>query len=63
MTIYICDDSKSDLLRLNYHLQEYLSHLDQKIMIESFQSGEKLLRRYEEAIAKPSLIFSGYLYG
>ena len=57
MTIYICDDSKSDLLRLNYHLQEYLSHLDQKIMIESFQSGEKLLRRYEEAIEKPSLIF------
>lgn len=30
MTIYICDDSKSDLLRLNHHLQEYLSHQDQK---------------------------------
>lgn len=28
MTIYICDDSKSDLLRLNHHLQEYLSHQD-----------------------------------
>lgn len=44
MTIYICDDSKSDLLRLNHHLQEYLSHQDQKITIESFQSGEELLR-------------------
>ena len=57
MTIYICDDSKSDLLRLNHHLQEYLSHQDQKITIESFQSGEELLRRYEETMEKPSLIF------
>ena len=57
MIIYICDDSKSDLLRLNHHLQEYLSHLDQKIVIESFQSGKELLRRYEETIEKPSLIF------
>ncbi len=53
MTIYICDDSKSDLLRLNHHLQEYLSHQDQKITIESFQSGEELLRRYEETMEKP----------
>ena len=57
MTIYICDDSRSDLLRLNHHLQEYLSHLDRKITVEAFLSGEQLLRRYEEAIEKPSLIF------
>ena len=57
MTIYICDDSRSDLLRLHHHLQEYLSHLDQKITVEAFQSGEQLLRRYEEAVEKPSLIF------
>lgn len=57
MTIYLCDDSKSDLIRLNHHLQEYLSHLDQKITIESFLSGKKLLKRYEEAMEKPSLIF------
>lgn len=57
MTIYICDDSRSDLLRLHHHLQEYLSHLDQEITVESFLSGEQLLRRYEEAVEKPSLIF------
>ena len=57
MTIYICDDSRSDLLRLHHHLQEYLSHLDQEITVEAFQSGEQLLRRYEEAAEKPSLIF------
>lgn len=57
MTIYICDDSRSDLLRLNHHLQEYLSHLDQEITVEAFPSGEQLLRRYEEAVEKPSLIF------
>lgn len=57
MTIYICDDSRSDLLRLHHHLQEYLSHLDQEITVEAFLSGEQLLRRYEEAVEKPSLIF------
>lgn len=57
MTIYICDDSRSDLLRLHHHLQEYLSHLDQAITVEAFLSGEQLLRRYEEAVEKPSLIF------
>lgn len=57
MTIYICDDSRSDLLRLRHHLQEYLSHLDRKIMIETFLSGKELLQRYDEAIEKPSLIF------
>ena len=56
MTIYICDDSRSDLLRLRHHLQEYLSHLDRKIMIEAFLSGKELLQRYDEAIEKPSLI-------
>lgn len=57
MTIYICDDSRSDLLRLNHHLQKYLSHLDQQITVETFLSGERLLQRYEEAADKPSLIF------
>lgn len=57
MTIYICDDSRSDLLRLHHHLQEYLSHLDRKIMIEAFSSGKELLQRYEETLDKPSLIF------
>ena len=57
MTIYICDDSRSDLLRLNHHLQKYLSHLDQQITVEAFLSGERLLQRYEEAADKPSLIF------
>ena len=57
MTIYICDDSRSHLLRLHHHLQEYLSHLDQEITVEAFLSGEQLLRRYEEAVEKPSLIF------
>lgn len=57
MTIYICDDSKSDLLRLHHHLQEYLSHLDQQITVEAFQTGKQLLRQYEETVEKPSLIF------
>ena len=57
MIIYICDDSKSDLMRLNHHLQEYLSHQDQKIAVESFLSGDKLLQRYEESMEKPALIF------
>ena len=57
MVIYICDDSKPDLMRLAHHLKEYIQNLDMNIEIRSFSSGESILAAYERALVKPSLIF------
>ena len=48
MTIYICDDSKSDLLRLNHHLQKPYDHEDFMNAIHRctsiFEGSSKLYR-------------------
>lgn len=57
MTIYICDDSKIDLMHLSHHLNDFISHINLSIEILSFSSGESLLKAYKESISKPALIF------
>lgn len=57
MEIYICDDSRPDLMRLAHHLKEYILNLDMHVEIRSFSSGESILAAYKRALVKPSLIF------
>lgn len=57
MEIYICDDSRPDLMRLAHHLKEYILNLDMHVEIRSFFSGESILAAYKRALVKPSLIF------
>lgn len=57
MQIYLCDDSESDLLRLQHYLKSYAR--EKKLFFESvsFSSGELLLKTYEKSGEKPELIF------
>ena len=57
MQIYLCDDSESDLLRLQHHLKSYAREKTLSFELVSFASGELLLTTYEKSGEKPELIF------
>ena len=56
MIIYLCDDSQADLMRLSHYLSKVISHLNTEVTIQSFTSGQDLIK----AFMCPAL--SGYLY-
>lgn len=57
MLIYICEDQENDLLMLKHHLdtfaREKLFHYD----LQSFSTGDELIKNYKQAAAKPALLF------
>lgn len=59
MYIYICDDSKSDRLRLLHHLKVYLEdmQLSESYEVMEFSDGNSLVSAWMEAEEKPLLIF------
>ena len=57
MKIYICDDSKSDLLRLHHYLEKYAKEQEISMDVEEFQSARDMLLAHKKAAEKPVLIF------
>lgn len=57
MLIYLCDDSKSDILRLTTFIENYFEYINIKHTIISFTDSESLIKKYKEVIHKPDLIF------
>ena len=57
MIIYICDDSQADLMRLSHYLSKVISHLNTEVTIQSFTSGQDLLKAFMCAAEKPVLLF------
>lgn len=57
MLIYLCDDSTSDILRLEHYLTAYAEQNHLSFELESFSSGEELISTYRQASVKPELIF------
>ena len=57
MKVYICDDSKSDLLRLRHYLKKYAQNENINIEIEGFESAKELFSAHNAAKEKPVLIF------
>ena len=57
MLIYLCDDSKSDILRLKHYLDTYTGRMKLAFDPVSFSSGEELLSAFTQTRQKPELIF------
>lgn len=57
MKVYICDDSKSDLLRLKHYLKKYAQNENIEIEIEEFESAREMFLAHNAAKEKPVLIF------
>lgn len=57
MLIYLCDDSRSDLLRLRHFLDTYAGKMNLTFESVSFSSGEDLLDAFRQSRQKPDLIF------
>lgn len=57
MLIYLCDDSTSDLLRLEHYLVSYAEQNRLDFELKSFFSGEELTAAYRQASVKPELVF------
>ena len=57
MIIYICDDSRADLIRLSHYLSKAVSHLNTEVTVQSFTSGQDLLKAFMCAAEKPALLF------
>lgn len=57
MLIYICEDSKSDALRLKHHLNTFSKEKQYDFEIVSFTSGEELFTEYRQTSIQPNLIF------
>lgn len=57
MLIYLCDDSKSDILRLKHYLNGYAKQRQMNFELISFSSGEELLAVFTQAVSKPELVF------
>ena len=57
MLIYLCDDSESDLLRLEHYLNRYARDKKMSFEFAVFSSGEELLAAYRQAVRKPELMF------
>lgn len=57
MLIYLCDDSKSDILRLKHYLDTYAKQMNLVFEHISFSSSEELLFAFQNNRQKPELIF------
>ena len=57
MKIYICDDSKMDLLRLRHYLEKYAQSEKIDIEVEDFLAAADMLSAHAKAKEKPVLIF------
>lgn len=57
MLIYICEDTKSDSLRLQHHLETFSSEIQAKFNIESFSSADALLQKWDTLTEFPVLVF------
>lgn len=59
MYIYICDDSRSDRMRIRHHLEVYLTDLRmfENFEIVEFSDGKSLIDAWLDAEEKPVLIF------
>lgn len=57
MLIYLCDDSESDLLRLEHYLTAYAKQTKLTFELCLFSSGESLLSSFQKEKALPELIF------
>lgn len=57
MLIYLCDDSRSDILRLQHYLDTYAGQMKLMFELVSFYSGEELLCAFRQSRRKPELIF------
>lgn len=57
MLIYICEDSESDTLRLEHHLNTFSKERKYNFEIVTFSSSEKLFADYEKAKKQPDLLF------
>lgn len=57
MKIYICDDSKSDLLRLQHYLKKYAQEENLEIEMEGFMTAKDMFLAHNAAKEKPVLLF------
>ncbi|MBP3603328.1 MAG: response regulator transcription factor [Lachnospiraceae bacterium] len=57
MKVYICDDSKSDLLRLQRYIQKYAQEENLQIETEEFTTAKEMLMAHNAAKEKPVLLF------
>lgn len=57
MLIYLCDDSRSDILRLKHYLDTYAGKMNLTFEPVSFSSSEELLDAFQQNRQKPDLIF------
>lgn len=57
MLIYLCDDSKSDTLRLKHYLDVYSERLKLNFELTVFSSGTELFAAYQQADPSPELMF------
>lgn len=57
MKVFICDDSKSDLLRLKHYIQKYAEDENLEIEVEEFLSAGDLFVAHNKAKDKLILIF------
>ena len=57
MLIYICEDSKSDTLRLKHHLDTFSKERQYNFEIVAFSSSETLFADYENTQKQPDLMF------
>ena len=57
MLIYLCDDSKSDMLRLKRYLNSYAKEKNMYFEFAAFASCEELLAAYRQASPRPELMF------
>ncbi len=55
--IYLCDDSKIDILRLKHYLDIYAEQMKMDFELVSFSSSEELLTAFKQASQKPELMF------
>ena len=53
MKVYICDDSKSDLLRLKHYLEKYAQNENIPMEIEAFETAKELFAAHNAAEEKP----------
>ena len=57
MLIYICEDTKSDLMRLKRHLDKFSKEKLFSYDMISFSRGEELLAAFRQADLRPELVF------
>lgn len=57
MLFYICEDSESDAMRLNHHLNTFSQEYSLPYQSVTFSSGKELIDAYEQSAVKPDLVF------